>query len=275
MKKYMRLICITTIAVLFTTNIHAQKEQRIVSLAPSLTKNIVLLNKDVNLVGRTSFCKVPGEDDVPVVASAVDVNLEKVYSLKPDLVLVSSLTHPETIEHLKKLDIKVKSFPYPESYEDLCDQFIEIGTLMNKEEHARQIVTRAKQRLDSLTQSIPQVPSPDIFMEIGANPLYAAIPNTFMHDYIVYTNGKNIAHDFTKGSITRETVLVRDPDVIFIVTMGVVGEEEKKTWSGYPNLSATQNDQIHIINADKSCSPTPVTFVEVVDEMIQLMYANK
>ncbi|NBC84084.1 MAG: ABC transporter substrate-binding protein [Bacteroidetes bacterium] len=262
------------ILVFIAIPLNAQQGQRIVSLAPSLTKSIVLLNKSDNLVGRTSFCQFPSRDEVPVVATAVDVNLEKVFSLKPDLVITSSLTHPETIEHLEKLGVTVRSYPYPTSYDNLCEQLIDMGELLGQKELAKKIVARSKNQLDSLQNTIPDVASPEIFMEIGANPLFTAVPNTFMHDYIVYTKGKNVAHDFTKGSISRETVLVRNPDVIFIVTMGVVGEEEKKTWEAYPNLSAARNNQIHIIDADKSCSPTAVTFVEVVDEMIQLMYRN-
>jgi iron complex transport system substrate-binding protein len=38
----------------------------------------------------------------------------------------------------------------------------------------------------------------------------------------------NIASDLTRGAITRESVIIRNPDIIFIVTMGIAGEEEKK-----------------------------------------------
>jgi len=77
----------------------------------------------------------------------------------------------------------------------------------------------------------------------------------------------------SQGTLTRESVIAGNPDVIFIVTMGITGEEEKKIWERYKGLSAADHRQIHIIDAEKACSPTPVTFVETLDTICQLMRA--
>ena len=50
------------------------------------------------------------KDNKEVVASAVTVNIEKVLSLKPDMVIATGMTDPEAIELIRKAGIKPRYF---------------------------------------------------------------------------------------------------------------------------------------------------------------------
>lgn len=251
---------------------YSQSPQRIVSLAPSLTKMVYLLGLQHQLVGCTSYCEEAVKDKKSIVASAVEVNVEKVFLLKPDLVIATSLTKPATIEAFDKVGIKVNTFPMPKSYTEICSQFVEIANLTGKKALATSIVEKQQLRLKLIKQSILKGKKPKVFFEIGAKPLYTVIPNTFMNDYISYSGGENIASDLKSGTISRETVLIRNPDIIFIVTMGIVGTEEKQTWDNYPNINASKNGKVFIIDSYKACSPNPVSFVDIVEQLVTTMY---
>jgi iron complex transport system substrate-binding protein len=54
--------------------------------------------------------------------------------------------------------------------------------------------------------------------------------------------------------------------------MGMVAREEKDAWLKYPVLSASKSNQIYILDSDKTCSPTPVLFVDAMEEIIRLIY---
>ncbi len=250
----------------------AQEAKRIVSLVPWVTKSIYLMGEQDRLVGCTSYCPVEASDHIPVVANAMSVNLEKTLMLKPDLVVASSLVKPETIDNLEKLGIKVISQPYPKSFEEICSCFIQIGEMIGQPAKANEIVRQQKLRLAKLKASVPAGKNPEIFIQIGAKPLFCAVPETFMDDFIRFSGGKNVASTLNSGGITREYVLKQNPDVIFIVTMGIVAEEEKETWQNYQSLSAGKSKKIFILDADKTCSPTPILFVDALEEMIGLMY---
>ncbi len=250
----------------------AQEAKRIVSLVPWVTKSLYLMGEQARLVGCTSFCPVEAKDRIPVVANAMNVNLEKILTLKPDVVVASSLNKPETIESLNKLGIRVVLQPYPKSFEEICDYFVQIGELVGQTAKANEIVGQQKARLAKLEEAVPPGKKPNIFIQIGAKPLFCAVPNTFMEDFIRFSGGKNSAEGLKMGSITREYVLKQNPDVIFIVTMGIVAEEEKQTWESYRSLSASKSKKIFILDADKTCSPTPILFVDALEEMIKLMY---
>ncbi len=269
MKKTYSLLIILIVCQLISS---AQEVKRIVSLVPWVTKSIYLMGEQEKLVGCTSYCPVEASDNIPVVASAMSINIEKTLTLRPDVVVASSLIKPESIDNLKKLGLKVAYLPYPQSFEEICSYFIQIGELIGKPEKAREIVSQQRARLTELIARVPAGKNPKEFIQIGAKPLFCAVPNTFMEDFIRFSGGKNIAADLKMGGVTREFVLKQNPDVIFIVTMGIVAEEEKDTWLSYSALSATKNKKIFILDADKTCSPTPVLFLDALEEMIKLMY---
>ena len=132
----------------FTVN--AQSYNRIISLAPSLTKDIQLLEVQDRLVGITNYCELDGIVEVPIVASAVDVNIERIITQQPDLVIATSLTSTETLEMMKQLGLEVKFFPLPKSFAEINEQFIELGTLLGQTNIAHQIVNNAQKRVDIL-----------------------------------------------------------------------------------------------------------------------------
>lgn len=222
------------------------------------------------LVGCTSYCPVEASDKIPVVASAVNVSIEKTLTLKPDLIIASSLIKPENIDNLKKLNLRVEYIPYPKSFDEICTDFIWLGELVGQGEKARTIVSQQKERLAKLKVSIPSGQNPKIFIQIGAKPLFCVTPNTFMDDFIRFPGGINIAAELRTGNITREYVLKQNPDIIIIVTMGMVAEEERDTWMKYPSLLASKNKRIFILDSNKTCSPTPILFVDALEEMIRL-----
>jgi iron complex transport system substrate-binding protein len=258
--------------LLITGVIRAGEIKRIVSLAPSLTQNLHYLESEDRLVGCTSYCQT--NNVIEVVASAVKVNIEKVDSLKPDLVIATTLTENETVEILRKFDINVKVYPECKSFNDICSQFVDLGKILGKEDHALNIIKKCREKVDKLQKSVNSTEKPKVFMQIGANPLYTVLPDTFMDDYITFAGGQNIASGFTIGNITRENVLLRNPDVIFIVTMDIVGEDEKKNWEKVKEMNASKNEKIFIIDSNKACNPTPVTFVETLDIIINLTYGK-
>ncbi len=262
--KVIRLFLLFFVSWATCIHIYAQQYKRVVSLAPSLTKNIYYLKAQQQLVGCTSYCTMAKNDHKTVVASPATINVEKVVSLKPDLVIATSITNPEYIELLKKFNIPVEVFPSPRSFGEICRQFIAIGQLLGREDEAVKMVSFIQAEIDSLKKQAKDNTHKKIFFQIGAEPLFTVIPNTFMNDYIVFANAVNIASDLTKGTISREGVIFRKPDYIFIVTMGIVGEEEKKIWETYKGLRAVQDNHIYIIDSDLACTPTPQTFLETM-----------
>lgn len=264
------------LVLVLATHAAAHYPERIISLAPSLTKNLYLLEAGDLLVGCTNYCTLQSKTDAEVVATAVQVNYEKAVMLKPDLVITTTLTNPKTIETFRKLGIDVMVLETPRSFAEICSQFIALGEKLGKKRLAESIIADVQKRIETIKQRVPkQKTGQKAFMQIGANPLFAVVPNTFCNDFLRFSGTENIAADLSIGSITRETVLLRNPDIIIVVLMGIVGAEEKATWEQFKSLSAVKKGQIFIVDADRTCSPTPISFVEALEEIIDLIYPDK
>lgn len=273
-KRIFKLLSIALISISQNYSVFGQTPTRIVSLAPSLTKNVYFLEQQHKLVGCTSYCDTAVANGKEVVASAVKVNIEKVVSLKPDLVITTTMTNPETLDMLKKFNIRVETFPTAKSFDEICKQTIRLGQIIGAESNAKRIVTQSETKIKSLASSTRKDKSPTVFFQIGAKPLFTVIPGTFMNDYILLAGGKNVVTTTKTGTITREAVIASNPDVIFIVTMGIVGNEEKNVWESYSTLSASRNKKIFIIDSNDACTPTPVTFVKTLERVINLIYSK-
>ncbi len=249
--------------------------QRIISLGPALTEQLYLLGAEDKLVGVTTYCKRPAEaQKKEKIGTVLEVNLEKIIHLEPDLVLATPLTNPKTIEKLKSLRVEVMILLTARNFSQICEQLLELGRTLGKEKQARQIVRQAKMEVDAIREKTKNLPKLKVFVQIGAKPLFTATKDSLFSDFTDFAGGINIAYDAKSGIYSRERVLEDNPDVIIIVTMGIVGEEEKEIWRNFETLNAAKNDRIYIVDSDKFCSPTPLSFVEALDEMVKILHPD-
>ena len=255
---------------LITTFAQNNFPQRIISLGPTITEDLYLLGVEDRIVGNTIYCKRPAS--IQKIGTVIAVNLEKIISLKPDLVIATSLTDPKTIEKLKDLRIEVAMFPQPGSFSALCEDFLKLGRVVGKEKEAAEVVAQAQKRVILIQDKVKDLAKPRVFIQIGARPLCTVTRDSFVNDFIELAGGVNVAGAARSGLYSREKVLQDNPEVIIIATMGLVGEEEKRVWQKFKTLKAVQNNQIYSIDSYKVCSPTPVSFTATLEEMIKLIH---
>ncbi|MBU2591133.1 MAG: ABC transporter substrate-binding protein, partial [Nitrospinae bacterium] len=205
--------------------------QRIISLSPAVTEQLHLLGEYDKIVGNTTYCLVPaGQKGKEKVGTIVDINIEKIVGLKPDLILTTQLTNDRSIRKLKDMGIKVEVFPQPKGFEEICQQFIRLGDIVRKRDKAEEIVSKAKGKVREIRKRVEMLPKPKVFVQLGAKPLFTATGDSFVDDFIDFAGGVNITHNLKRGLITREEVIKKNPDIIMIVTMGIAGDREKKVW---------------------------------------------
>lgn len=247
----------------------AQPVKRIVSLAPSITENLYLIGAGSKLVGCTSYCTMAVNNGVQQIGSTIDVNIEKILSLKPDLVLTMLMTKPQDVEALRKLGIRVKIFPSPKNFDEICAQNLEIARLTGNTAEAEKVIAKARNQVDSLKNEMKNFPKKKVFFQLGANPVFSVLEHSFLNDYITFSNAENIVKGIKTGIISRESVLSKNPDVIFIATMGGYGAQEKKVWESYKGLKAADTKSIFLIESETSCSPTPDNFAKAFADVVK------
>jgi len=248
--------------------------QRIISLGPSITEEIYLLGAGDRLVGCTTYCKRPEAKMKEKVGTVIDVDMEKAVALRPDIVFATSLTDLRAIKRMRELGTKVVVFPEPKNFREVCDQFMELARLIGEEEKAIKVVRRVEAQVMRIMEKVGGLRKPRVFVEIGARPLFTVTRDSFINDIIAFAGGVNIAKNAAYGIYSREEVVRQDPDVIIIVTMGITAEE-KGVWQRFKGMRAVKNGRIYVMDSYKLCSPTPVTFVEALEEMARILHPGK
>lgn len=253
--------------------------QRIISLGPSITKALYLLGVQDRLIANTVYCVDPPETKKKdKIGTVVGVDIEKIFNLKPDLVLATSLTNPKAREKLENLGIKVIAFSMPKDFNDICKQFLELGRLVDKEEEAKEIVKSAENEVILIRAKVRDLPKPKVFVQLGIRPLFAATGRCFINDYIEFAGGINTAKEAREGIYSRERILNENPDVIIITTMGAMdmaAEEEKSIWRKYETLNAAKTGRIYIIDTDEITAPTPQSFVKTLEDFVRILHSGE
>ncbi len=250
---------------------HSVAAIRVVSLSPMVTKAMMMLEAQEDVVACTQWCPLAKEK--MVVANAIDVNVEQVLRVNPDIVFASTLTSKESLATLKKLGVKVIAVPRVISFDVMCDNLMLIAQKVGRETEAEREIQTARKALSEVLKSIPEgADKPRVMFQVGAKPIFVAIPNTFLDDFIQKAGGVNVYHDLAHGSVTRESVIQRNPSAIFISIMPAMAADTKATWMKYKELEAVQNNDVILIDQEKASSPTIHTFVEVVKVMVETLY---
>ncbi len=250
--------------------------RRIISLVPAITEELYLLGVGDRIVGVTVYCqRPPRAQHKEKVGTVIDANVEKIIELGPDLVIASPLSDCRQTRKLQRLAINVEVFDEAVDFNGLCENFLRLSRLVKKEEEGRKVIREAKRDLKAITGSLEASSRPRVFVQIGANPLFTAKGESFINDLVERAGGINIAGDATNGIFSREEVIARNPDIILIATMGIIAEKEKEVWLRYQAINAVSKGRIFTIDSNRVCSPTPVSFVDIIRELVELFHEER
>ncbi|MDP8217022.1 MAG: helical backbone metal receptor [Candidatus Kaelpia imicola] len=254
-------ILIILIIGFFLSNAHAL---RIISLSPYLTESILLLDGGDSLVGITTISKKLFGIDKEVVGDTLNINIEKVVSLKPDIILATPMNKIERVERIKGLGFRVEYFEIEKSFEDCCNNFMKLAEMINKVEKAKIMIAESKERLGLIARKLKSGSIKNIFIEVGCRPLITAGRNCYLNDLAQYSGAYNVASDIGSSffRITRERVLELDPEYILILSEDYLASS--KAWGEYDFLIAVKNKNLIKVNKNVFSRPNPVNFVQAV-----------
>jgi len=245
--------------------------QRVISLSPFITETIYLLGAQDKLVADTTYCNMPPQAaQKEKIGSVTQVNVEKIISLRPDLVITSALTRAKQIFILKNQGIRIMEIANPVTFDQICALTLKMGQALGHQDRAAKIAADARAKVQAVRDRVQNFAARRVFIQIGLKPLHTANKEMFINSIIETAGGINIAQNLPSGIYSRERVIQENPDLIFIATMGSskkAGLLEKKRWMQFLALKAARNHEIHVLHPDIVCSPTPVSFAEGVSRV--------
>lgn len=194
--------------------------QRIISLSPAITEIIFLLQSEKKLVGITDFCHYPPETkSIKKIGGLLNLNIETLVALQPDLILIGSIVGKEEIEKIEKLHIPVIAIKEESKIEGVINSIQTLGKILNKDSLAIAIAYTLEQKLTNIKfQNREKKRKTKVYYVVGFGEGgdYSAPKDSHIDEIITLAGGVNIGKKLVNWNMSREYLFQENPDLIFI-----------------------------------------------------------
>lgn len=226
--------------------------ERIISVGPNITEIIYELGAGSKLVGRTDYCDYPKEALlIDSIGGIEDPNIEKIASLKPDLVIGSTHFKQEIIDKLEMLKIKVVILYSEESFEGVYENINNVAKVLGKEKEAKSIIDGMKKNVKNVLEKIEGLEKPSVYFVIGVGEYgdYTAGGGTFIGSLVEMAGAVNVASDVDGWKYSLEKLIEHDPDIL-ICSDNYSPKSIVVKLNGYKDLTAVKTGKIYDIDSN-------------------------
>ncbi|AUI38023.1 ABC transporter substrate-binding protein [[Bacillus] caldolyticus] len=252
--------------------------KKIVSLIPSNTEIAYALGLGDKIVGVSDFDNYPEDVKTKTKIGGMEFNVEKIISLKPDLVLAhasSAHNSRDGLKQLKDAGITVLVVNDAKSFDDVYASIELIGKATGASDKAKQVIDEMKEKLAQIQEKAKQIPADkqaNVWIEVSPPPqLYTAGKGTFMDEMLQVISAKNVAGSLEGWPmVTEEKAVAYKPDVIITTYGGAKQVFARAAWKDVP---AVKNKRVYDVNTDLVSRPGP-RLVEGVEELAKAVYPD-
>ena len=240
---------------------------KLISICPSNTELVTYLGLTKSLIAVDNFSDWPESvKTLPRLGPDLNINMDKVEELQPDLVL-ASLSVPgmeRNIEELKKRNIPYVIVPNPKTLREVGDSLLFIGIATNTSNKAKKVFENYNRILEDYHSLAKKVEKRiTIYWEWWAKPIFTPGGTNWLTEISELAGGINVFSNHAEASVQTdwEEVTRRNPDVMCIVWVGVhkdkVNPKVILKRPGIEHMEAIKNKQMYILEEPLFCRPSP------------------
>nr|WP_174525375.1 cobalamin-binding protein [Herbaspirillum chlorophenolicum] len=229
----------------------AQPARRIVSLAPHVTELLYAAGAGDRLIGASNFSDFPAAAaKLPSVGSFAALDLERVLSLKPDLVVAwHSGNKPSQLARLREFGIPIYE-SQPADFGMIADSLEKLSRLAGSESIGNTAAKDFRARWQALQTQYRGRTEVSVFYQIWSQPPMTLNGRHMVSSVLKLCGGRNIFADLPQlaPTVSVEAVLAADPQVI--LTPGDAKDQPLERWRQFPRLRAVRDGHLYAVNAD-------------------------
>jgi iron complex transport system substrate-binding protein len=245
--------------------------KRIISLAPSVTEMVFEAGGGDRLVGTVDYSDYPAAARrIPRVGSNQQLDLERIASLRPDLVLVWFHDNAtREVEQLSTLGLPMFHVE-PRRIEDVPGALERIGQLLDTRAVADAAAKRFRDRHADLRARYAGRAQVGAFYQIAESPLLTISDKQIISDVIRLCGGRNVfgSESAIVPQVSTESVVTANPDVILAAALGernvdgvlpvrAPGDPSFSMWKPFSTMKAVRAGQMWLIPANIISRPGP------------------
>ena len=247
----------------------APSAKRIVSLVPAVTEMLYAIGAGERVVGVSSYDTFPPEvTRVPSVGALLDPNVERILSLKPDLVIAYG-SQMDLKAQLGRAGIGVFDYRHA-GLADVTATIRSLGERTGDIARARAVADGIEQGLRAIRARVQGRPRPRTLLVFGRERLalrglYASGGVGFLDDMLEAAGGTNVfaAIKLQAVQASTEQILSRRPEVILEIRATNSAfpsgdrEAELNVWKTLAAVPAVRANRVHFLFDDRIVIPGP------------------
>ena len=209
---------------------------------------------------------------MPRVGSGGGLDLERLLSLKPDLVIAWQSGIPAAqLEHLQRLGLRV-FYSEPADIEAIATSLERFGQLAGSPETARRAASDFRQQVARLRQTYSGHSTVRVFYQIWQDPLMTVNGKHMISHWLDLCGGENIFATLPTLApvVDVEAVLVADPDAMIAGWYPGKSDHWKEYWQRWPALQAVRRGHLLTVPAEIMDRQTPRA-VQAARQLCQLL----
>ncbi len=255
MKAIISVFFISFFATCLTAQASEKPQQalRIIAMAPHIVEMLFDIGAGEQVVGAVEYSDFPKAAlDIPRVGGYHGLKMEKVLSLKPDLVIAWTSGNQVTdIEQMQRLGLKVV-FSQPENIEDVAKEIRYFGQLTGRAVQAEQVALAFEQRLEKIRAKHQAKAPVKIFYQLWPEPMMTINKDTWLNQLVEICQGENVfGNNPTQyPKIGIENVIVAQPEIIILPDEKSKKVQPVVNWQKWPEIPAVKHDGFVHVNAD-------------------------
>lgn len=255
-----------------------EKPQKIISLIPSNTEIAFALGLGEEIVGVSDHDNYPEEVNEKEKIGGMEMNVEKVISLAPDLVLAhdsSAHNSAEGLQQLRDSGIAVVVVNDATNFDEVYKSIEMIANATGAQEEAEELIKGMKAKIAEIQEKTASITEKKtVIVEVFPEPISVVGTNTFMDEMLKIINAENAVGDLEGWpTLDAESFIERNPDVI-ITTYGFYTEnvvESVLGREGWQDVAAIKNKQVFDVHSDLVTRSGP-RLAEGIEELAKAIY---
>ena len=254
--------------------LHSAK--RIVSMAPSITEILFALGLNEELVGVTDFCDYPEAALAkPRIGGFVNPKIERIVSLKPDLILATrDGNRMETVHRIEDLGFPIFVID-PKGFDGVMKTIKNIGEIVLRQEESTKIVRDMMTRKENVARLTRPLSKPKVFFQMGYAPMMTVGKGSLADDLIRMAGGRSISEDESMSYklYSIETILSKAPEVIIVSSMEHKRDHSHflKMWQKWKTIPAVKMNAVYLIDSNLVDRPSP-RIVEGLETIVKMIH---
>lgn len=246
---------------------------RVISMAPHVTEALFAAGGGSRIVGAVNYSDYPeAAKQIPRIGSNREIDLERVISMKPDLIVAWMHNNSERqIEMVRQLGVPV-FLSDPQTLEGIPENVERLGQLMGTEAVAHAAAAELRKQLASLRTRYAGRPIVRSFYQVWDKPLYTLSGKHIVTDALRLCGGENIFDKLTVTApiVSIESVLQADPEAVFATAEKNYGGVN--LWKPYTTMSATRNDNLFTVDGNllNRAGPRMIAGTAILCEKLEL-----